>query len=142
MAELSKTGKAAIGYARRSWQVFPVHSLDGPSCTCSKGEECSHPGKHPMWHEADLANGLLSATVDLSLIRRWWERWPWANIGIRTGTPSGIVVIDVDKKAGGLETWEDLQDIHGRVDTLTSRTGGWGSTSGIHVSRQPTKERR
>jgi len=126
VAELSKTGKAALGYARRGWQVFPVHSLDGPSCTCNKESDCSHPGKHPLWHEADLANGLLNATVDLSLIRRWWERWPWANVGIRTGTPSGIVVIDVDKKAGGLETWEDLQDIHGRVDTLTSRTGGGG----------------
>lgn len=56
----------------------------------------------------------------------WWTTWPDANIGIRTGQVSGIVVLDIDAKNGGLESWRDLQDLHGRVDTLTYYTGGGG----------------
>lgn len=33
-------------------------------------------------------------------VARWWEQWPDANIGIVTGSISGISVIDVDGQAG------------------------------------------
>ena len=36
-------------------------------------------------------------------IREWWERWPYANIGIVCGRISNICVVDVDsyKQNGG-----------------------------------------
>lgn len=49
-------------------------------------------------------------------IRRWWEQYPDASIGIATGNVSGIVVVDVE--AGG-ETKE-------WPPTIVSRTGGGG----------------
>jgi hypothetical protein len=33
-------------------------------------------------------------------ITTWWGRWPAANIGVATGTVSGVVVIDVDEPGG------------------------------------------
>lgn len=44
--------------------------------------------------------GLKFATTDPASIRAWWSRWPGAMIGVRTGTASGIVVLDVDRKNG------------------------------------------
>src|SRR5262249_12974940 len=40
------------------------------------------------------------ASDDLETITAWTNQWPHANIGVATGTMSGVVVIDVDMKDG------------------------------------------
>jgi hypothetical protein len=42
--------------------------------------------------------GLKLATTDLASIRAWWSNWPAAMIGIRTGSMSGVYVLDIDRK--------------------------------------------
>jgi hypothetical protein len=88
---------AALCYAALGWPVVPLHTpqADG-SCSCRWGAACDHAGKHPRYHPHDLANGLYAATTDAQLIRRWWARWPTANIGIATGQRSGLLVVDLD----------------------------------------------
>lgn len=50
-----------------------------------------------------------------------------SNIGILTGKPSGVVVVDVDKKNGGLEYWEELVNTYDDLPTtFTVQTGGGG----------------
>ena len=110
----------ALGYAERDWHVFPLHSPVGDGCSCGK-PDCTDQAKHPR-----TAHGLIDATTDPEKIREYWARWPDANIGIRTGQISGIVVLDIDAKNGGVESWTELQDINGRVDALTCLTGGGG----------------
>ena len=53
-------------------------------------------------------------------IEDWWTRWPEANIGIVTGSISGITVMDIDPKNGGTVP-------PGAGLTLVARTqsGGW-----------------
>lgn len=51
-------------------------------------------------------------------IRRWWERWPDANIGIVTGRSSGIIVLDVDGPTGE----EFIMNNGGLPDTPKCRT--------------------
>lgn len=82
---------AALDYARRGWPVLPLH-CPTRDCGCSCNEPtCGSPGKHPL-----TKHGVKEATISESIIRDWWTKWPTANVGIRTGTVSGLVVIDVD----------------------------------------------
>jgi len=83
---------AALEYAARGWQVLPLHGTEGGSCTCGK-EDCQSPGKHPR-----TSHGLKDACSDPETVSGWWERWPEANIGIRTGEDSGLLVLDVDSQ--------------------------------------------
>jgi len=116
----------ALDYAVRGWRVFPVHSVKGGKCTCGKAN-CGNVGKHPQWHKEDLAHGLTEATADKAQIKRWWARWPDANIGIATGPESGLLILDVDKGTGGGESLERLENEHGDLPpTIVAETGGGG----------------
>lgn len=64
---------AALAYAQQGLNVFPLQ----PN------------GKTPL-----TAHGLDDATTDAMTIETWWERWPNANIAIRTGD---VLVVDEDK---------------------------------------------
>lgn len=113
---------AALAYARRGWAVFPLHSIISGRCSCGK-DPCRDAGKHPH-----TTHGLTDATTDEGQIRRWWQAWPEANIGIRTGAGSGIFVLDAE--ASALDTIEEWQQEHGLFPTTPMvRTGG----GGLHV---------
>jgi hypothetical protein len=115
------TAATALEYASRGWPVFPVHVPAGDGCSCGN-PDCEHVGKHPR-----TQHGLIDATTDDATIRQWWAQWPGANIGIRTGLPSGIVVLDIDPRHGGDETLADLERQHGALpSTIESITGGGG----------------
>lgn len=105
---MSRTPPAALALAARGFHVLPVKP----------------GGKTPL-----TAHGHLDATTDPDLIRKWWTRWPDANIGISCG-PSGIVVLDIDITAtrrGDIEL-EELEAENGRLPySLRSRTGSGGT---------------
>lgn len=52
---------------------------------------CESDGKRPL-----TRRGFLDATSDPEQVAQWWSRTPEANIGLATGAPSGVVVVDVD----------------------------------------------
>lgn len=98
--------KAALGYARKGKKVFPIKPL----------------GKTPL-----TPHGFKDATCDCEQIRLWWNKWPDSNIGMPTGQESGVVVLDVDPRNGGTESFYRLLDEHGGLpDTLRQKTGGRG----------------
>src|SRR5262249_8595679 len=115
---------AALRYAELGLSVVPVHSINGDSwCSCKDGKSCTSPGKHPR-----TQNGIRDATRDPTEIERFWSKWPDANIGIATGPASGIAVIDIDPRNGGLETFENLEADLGRLPkTPMAWTGGDGA---------------
>ncbi len=86
--------EAALAYATQGLYVFPIHGItNAGACDC--GKDCESPGKHPR-----TSDGFRSATTDANTIKSWWTRWPNANIAIRTGAESGIIVLDVDGPEG------------------------------------------
>lgn len=97
----------ALQYAARGWHVLPLKPRE----------------KIPL-----TPNGVKDATNDPETIRRWWTRWPNANIGIACG-PSRLLVVDLDGPEA-LTAWADLAQRLGiPYDTLTAHTGG----GGIHL---------
>ena len=103
MAGNATPRQGALWFASKGYPVLPLHSLtEAGGCTCGNAE-CESPGKHPF---APLApHGLKDATVDLDVIRGWFAEHYWLSYGIVT---DALLVIDVDKKHGGLETWADM----------------------------------
>jgi hypothetical protein len=69
------TRDAAFAFAQAGIPIFP----------------CAAGGKRPL-----TPAGFRDATSDLDQARDWWARWPTANIGMPTGGPSGIDVVDID----------------------------------------------
>lgn len=113
---------AALDYAARGWAVFPCHSIHGAGCSCHR-VDCSSPGKHPR-----IGGGLTAASTDPEAIRRWWRQWPSANVAIRTGAASGLVVVDIDPDHGGARTLDELVRRHGEIpDGPIVRTGSGGT---------------
>jgi len=109
----------AMRYAQRGHPVMPLHDTDGGRCSCSRGDRCEGPAKHPR-----TAHGVDDATAQPAQVREWWERWPTANIAIATGA-SGVV-LDVDPRNGGDETLAMLER-GGKVPPCpTVATGGGG----------------
>lgn len=114
---------AALAYAARGWPAFPCHSpAETPGgCSCWRAD-CSSPGKHPR-----VAGGLTVATTDPATIEGWWRRWPSANVAIRTGAVSGLIVLDVDPGHGGDESLDTLFLEHGHLPPgAVVRTGSGG----------------
>jgi len=113
--------KSALRAARLGLNVLPLHWVKRGRCTCGK-PACSSPGKHPR-----TPRGVYDATTDNGQIRRWWSDYPDANIGIATGSTSGVFAIDIDRRHGGFETLKKFQKKYGRLPTgPVSRTGGGG----------------
>jgi len=66
------------------------------------------------------------ATNDLAVISTWKDRFPDCNYGVATGEISNIVVVDVDPKNGGAQTWSRIERKFGQVTTAECLTGGGG----------------
>lgn len=80
ICEPGPIGDAAAWMAEAGVPVFP----------------CAPGGKQPL-----TSHGFQDATTDLDRVRAWWRRTPQANIGVPTGTASGMVVVDVDVHPSG-----------------------------------------
>jgi putative DNA primase/helicase len=111
----------ALEKAKRGWPVFPLHNITKNGCSCGD-QDCPAPGKHPR-----IKDWPRMASCDPSIIKEWWIRWPLANIAIASGSISGLVVLDVDKKSGGLESFNLLEQRFGPLpDGPRVKTGGGG----------------
>jgi len=75
-------------------------------------------------------HGFKDASTDERRVREWWEKWPDANVGVVTGEPSGLIVLDLDRKGAhdGVEIARSRFDFEPEGYPHV-RTGG----GGIHV---------
>lgn len=98
---------AALEYLKLHWSVIPVRAHD----------------KRPAirWQEFQQRR------ASKKEIQEWFERWPEGNVGIVTGSISGLVVLDIDPKHGGEDSLNQLIREHGPLPiTIESKTGGGG----------------
>lgn len=104
-------GGAALAYSRKSIPVFP----------CKPGD------KTPAYERRTLEHGHRDATTDEAQIRRWWSKWPDANLAIPTGKRSGVISLDIDTYKKGAWSLEDVERELGELpETVVVETGGGG----------------
>jgi hypothetical protein len=67
----------ASRYLELGWNVIPIEAA----------------GKRPRipWEEYQVKR------VTPELVEEWWNRWPYANIGLICGKISGVIVLDIDR---------------------------------------------
>jgi hypothetical protein len=99
---------AALAYAARGWYVFPLRAgtKNGPL----------------------VATNHLAATADAEQIRKWWRKWPHANVGVAL-KPSQLVVVDSDVPKNGEASSKALIRTLNLPATLRART----ATGGTHL---------
>jgi hypothetical protein len=75
--------------------------------------------------------GFKDATTDVAVITAWWKRWPDALIGMPTGEPIGLIVIDLDVKNGkdGIARFIELENCPIMPATPAVRT----VSGGLHL---------
>jgi hypothetical protein len=83
----------ALAYAAAGMKIFPVRADKTPISDAALG----------------LKHGFLDASVDSDLIRRWWAKYSFAEIG--WAVPAEVVAVDIDMKNGsnGLRDFERLE---------------------------------
>jgi putative DNA primase/helicase len=115
MAEIAL--QKLLWYARKGWPIFPVFWLEDGRCGCGVAG-CQAPGKHPI-----TSNGFYDAITDADRILEWYSHYPKAGWAMRTGPESGLVVMDIDKRNGGIETWDLLRtDYPEPIETVLVKT--------------------
>jgi hypothetical protein len=103
--------KAALSYAtRRSWHVFLVP-----------------PNTKKSYKSEEISGTKWGMTKDLDEIRRDYDRWPDAGVGIPTGKINGFFVVEADTSAGhdvdGITNLRQLEEQYGKLPpTLMARS--------------------
>ena len=102
---VARLARAALWYAgSQGWLILPVKP------------GANHPPLLKGWQQEATANG--------DTIKRWWQRWPAANIGLHC---AGLLVLDVDPRHDGPASLATLIAKHGRLTpTICSRRPGGG----------------
>ena len=124
MTELShpeRLKKAATWYAGREWKILPCYGItEQGRCTCGgKHTEPKDIGKHPAlidWNE--------KSSCEPDTVGKWWENEPENNIGV-VCHKSGMFVIDIDPRSGGLKSFEKFLELldYDLPDTIEQYTG-------------------
>ena len=104
---------AAIEYASRGMAVFPVE----PN------------GKAPV-----TKHGVHEATTDFNIIKKWWRKYPNANIGIACGQVSGgLLVVDLDEKPNGISGGDTLRKWERENGDLPETVRAITGSGGYHI---------
>jgi hypothetical protein len=110
---------AAAGYMRRGWPVFMLGRSKRPAANC-RSCKTGGPGHDPARCECLTCHGFYAATTSPARFAAMLAKVPAGLLAIRTGTASGLCVVDIDPRNGGHIDRELM------TPTATVATGGGG----------------
>jgi hypothetical protein len=119
---------AALRYAATGWPVFLLSHSKRPLANCDRCRSANGMPPHdPEACGCLTCHGFYAATTEAARIEAMFGlpvRRPM--LAVRTGAPSGLVLVDADAKAGGLESLRRMI-AHGLCPpTAWAATGGGG----------------
>ena len=111
---------AALGYIRRGWPVFVLGRSKRPVANCTA---CDTAGKDhdPAACACLTCHGFYAATLDPARLAAMLRTVPRGLLAIRTGTVSGLCVVDIDPRNGG----QLDRDLMSPTATVATGGGGW-----------------
>lgn len=112
--------EAALDYVVRGWPVLPLVPR----------------AKRPL-----TKNGLLDASAHPADINRWWQKWPNANIGLRTGVVFDALDIDGDVGRASLSAKIGSGFVHPGPISRTGRGEHWLYQTGETANRAGVLEK-
>lgn len=119
----------ALQLAQLGWKVFALGPTGHPYPNC---KQCRESCTSPIDYEACdhlICHATYAGTDDLARLEAMWGQLPHSLIGLRTGAPSGIIVIDFDLHSTAKNGWlsaQKLQDKGWAPRTVSAMTGGGG----------------
>jgi P4 family phage/plasmid primase-like protien len=130
-----RLAKGSVWYAKQGWKILPCFGItDGGRCTCNgQHAEPKDIGKHPQ-----IGDWNNRATDEIEIVESWWDRNPENNIGVYC-QGSGFIVVDIDPRSGGIESFEKFEELLGitlpkTVEALTGLYSYQGSQNrGRHL---------
>ncbi len=107
-------------YSEQGWKLFPCYGIKNRSCECGNphsGDTGS--GKHPL-----ISDWPFNATSDPNQLLKWFGKGSNNNVAV-VCQDSGFVVIDIDPRNGGDESFLALEGfLQGAIPaTVTALTG-------------------
>ena len=102
--------EAALQYQKRGWWILPLKPKSKVPAT---------------------KNGHKDATNDAKRITAYWTAHPDHGIGLNLAA-SGLVAVDIDPRAGGKETLDNVEFAHGELDRTATQLTGRGD-GGEHL---------
>lgn len=109
----------AIRYAERDWPVFLLGRTKRPIANC---DACQDPASHdPAGCGCLTCHGFYAATTDIGRLAAMCQARPGGMLALRTGAPSGTVVVDVDPDHGGRIDPDRMP----RTACVATGSGGW-----------------
>ena len=121
-SHIEQLASGSAWYAKHGWKILPCYGLNnGGRCTCGGSHtEPKDVGKHPA-----IGEWQNKASSDEYTVRTWWENQPENNVAVACKN-SGLVVIDIDPRSGGIESFEKFQellnyDLPQTVEALTGK---------------------
>lgn len=90
------------------WIPIPVRSKESKQYN-QKGQETTSSRKAPLGYQWQKTTKETAMKKLMSEAKKWVAKTAEPiNLGILTGRPSGIFVVDIDKQDSGLESWQQL----------------------------------
>lgn len=95
--------------SQHNWTLIRVNHVDSNGiCACYEGINCLSPGKHPVDNEWTANASTHLTTIDAVVRAVGPTGKPDSNLGVLTGEPSGVVVVDADGEKGA-KSFESLR---------------------------------
>jgi hypothetical protein len=118
----------ALRYGQAGWPVFLLGRTKRPIALCADCQQLKDTGTphDPQGCACLTCHGFYAATRDPRTIRRMFAACPFGLLAIRTGAPSGLVVVDVDPANGGAASLAGLVALGLTPPTRFVRTGSGG----------------
>ncbi|MCX7143975.1 MAG: bifunctional DNA primase/polymerase [Proteobacteria bacterium] len=110
-----------LHYRAQGLIPIPLHDIHSGVCSCKDGAKCDSGGKHPR------VNRQTAIDATEKEWKGWLKWWPHMNVGILTGSDTGVFVVDEDPRHGGDQSLAELIKKNGPLPkTVSASTGGGG----------------